>query len=148
MNLKERLMADLQDAMRQGDTVRRDTIRMARAAVINAEIAWQREADDQEVQQVIAQEVKRRVEAIELFRQGGREDLVRAEEAQLAILRAYLPEQLSREQVTEAVRHVVEEMGASGPAQIGPVMRRIMAELRGKADGRMVNEIVREVLTQ
>ncbi len=148
MNLKERLMADLKDAMRQGDAMRRDTIRMARAVVINAEIAWQHEANDQEVQQVIAQEVKRRVEAIELFRQGGRDDLVRAEEAQLVILRAYLPEQLSREQVTEVVRRVVDEMGVTTLAQMGPVMRQVMAELKGKADGRMVNEVVRDVLAQ
>ncbi len=148
MNLKERLMADLRDAMRQGDPGRRDAIRMARAAVINAEIAWQREASDQEVQQVIAQEVKRRVEAIELFRRGGRDDLVREEEAQLAILRAYLPEQLSREEVTEVVRRVIDEMGATGLAQMGPVMRQVMAELKGKADGRMVNEVVRDILAQ
>lgn len=148
MNLKERLMADLKDAMRQGDAMRRDAIRMARAAVINAEIAWQREATDQEVQQVIAQEVKRRVEAIELFRRGGRDDLVRSEEAQLAILRAYLPEQLSREEVTEVVRRIVDEMGATGLDQMGPVMRRVMAELKGKADGRVVNEVVRDTLSQ
>lgn len=148
MNLKERLMADLRDAMRQGDPGRRDAIRMARAAVINAEIAWQREASDQEVQQVIAQEVKRRVEAIELFRRGGRDDLVREEEAQLVILRAYLPEQLSREEVTEVVRRVIDEMGATGLAQMGPVMRQVMAELKGKADGRMVNEVVRDILAQ
>ncbi len=148
MNLKERLMADLRDAMRQGDPGRRDAIRMARAAVINAEIAWQREASDQEVQQVIAQEVKRRVEAIELFRRGGRDDLVREEEAQLAILRAYLPEQLSREEVTEVVRRVIDEMGVTGLAQMGPVMRQVMAELKGKADGRMVNEVVRDILAQ
>ena len=148
MNLKERLMADLRDAMRQGDPGRRDAIRMARAAVINAEIAWQREASDQEVQQVIAQEVKRRVEAIELFRRGGRDDLVREEEAQLAILRAYLPEQLSREEVTEVVRRVIDEMGVTGLAQMGPVMRQVMAELKGKADGHMVNEVVRDILAQ
>ena len=148
MNLKERLMADLKDAMRRGDVTRRDTIRMARAAVINAEIAWQHEASDQEVQQVIAQEVKRRVEAIELFRQGGRDDLVRAEEAQLAVLREYLPEQLSREQVTEVAQRVIDKLGATGPSQMGPVMRQLMAELKGKADGRMVNEVVREILNQ
>ncbi len=148
MNLKERLMADLKDAMRQGDSRRRDAIRMARAAVINAEIAWQREASDQEVQQVIAQEVKRRAEAIELFRRGGRDDLVREEEAQLAILRAYLPEQLSREEVTEVVRRVIDTMGATGLAQMGPVMRQVMAELKGKADGHMVNEVVRDILAQ
>jgi len=148
MSLKERLMADLKDAMRQGDAMRRDTIRMARAVVINAEIAWQREASDEEVQHVIAQEVKRRVEAIELFRRGGRDDLVRAEEAELAVLRGYLPEQLSRDQITQAARRVIDELGATSLAQMGPVMQRLMAELKDKADGRTVNEVVRELLAQ
>lgn len=146
MNLKERLMADLKEAMRRGDTMRRDTIRMARAVVLNAEIAWQHEANDQEVQQVIAQEVKRRLEAIELFRRGGRDDLVRTEEAQLVVLREYLPEQLTREQITEVARRIIDELGATGLTQMGPVMRQVLAELKGKADGRMVNEIVRELL--
>ena len=148
MDLRERLMADLKEAMRQGNAVRRDTIRMARAVVANAEIAWRRQASDAEVLQIISQEVKRRSEAIDYARQAGRDDLIREEEAKIAVLRAYLPEQMTREQVDAVVRRVVAEMGATGLGQMGPVMRLVMSELKGKADGRMVNEVVREVLAQ
>ena len=148
MDLRERLMADLKEAMRQGNAVRRDTIRMARAVVANAEIAWRRQASDAEVLQIISQEVKRRSEAIDYARQAGRDDLIREEEAKIAVLRAYLPEQMMREQVDAVVRRVVAEMGATGLGQMGPVMRLVMSELKGKADGRMVNEVVREVLAQ
>ena len=148
MTLQERLTADLYSAMRQGDTHRKEAIRMVKAAVQNAEIEWKRPASDAEVEGLIAREIKRRVEAIELFRKGHRDDLVASEEIEVAILREYLPQQLSREQVTEVVQRIVSETGASGPAQMGPVMRQVMAELKGKADGRLVNEIVREVLGQ
>lgn len=148
MTLQERLKADLYQAMRKGDTHRKEAIRMIRAAVQNAEIEWQRPVSDEEVQGLIAREIKRRVEAIELFRKGHRDDLVASEEIEVAILREYLPQQLGREQVTEVVQRIVSETGASGPAQMGPVMRQVMAELKGKADGRLVNEIVREVLGQ
>lgn len=148
MTLQERLTADLYGAMRKGDTHRKEAIRMVKAAVQNAEIEWKRPASDEEVESLIAREIKRRVEAIELFRQGHRDDLVAQEEIEVTILREYLPQQLDREQITEVVRRIVSEVGASGPAQMGPVMRLAMAELKGKADGRLVNEIVREVLGQ
>ncbi len=148
MTLQERLTADLYAAMRKGDTHRKEAIRMVRAAVQNAEIEWQRPATDEDVQNLISREIKRRVEAIELFRKGHRDDLVADEEIEVAILREYLPQQLNREQITEVVRRIVGEMGASGPAQMGLVMRQAMAELKGKADGRLVNEVVREVLGQ
>lgn len=148
MNLRERLMADLKEAMRQGDAVRRDTIRMTRAVLANAEIEWRREASDPEVLQIISQEVKRRSEAMDYARQARRDDLIREEEAKIAVLRGYLPELLTRDEVVVVVRRVVTEMGASGPGQMGPVMRQVMVELKGKADGRMVNEVVREVLAQ
>lgn len=148
MTLQERLKADLYQAMRKGDTHRKEAIRMVRAAVQNAEIEWQRTASDEDVQNLIAREVKRRLEAIELFRKGHREDLVAQEEIEVAILQEYLPQQLGREQITEVVQRIVSETGASGPSQMGLVMRQAMAELKGKADGRLVNQIVREVLGQ
>lgn len=148
MTLQERLTADLYNAMRQGDTHRKEAIRMVKSAVQYAEIEWKRPASDAEVEGLIAREIKRRVEAIELFRKGHRDDLVAQEEIEVAILREYLPQQLDREQIAEIVRRIASEMGASGPAQMGPVMRQAMAELKGKADGRLVNEIVREVLGQ
>jgi uncharacterized protein YqeY len=148
MMLQERLTADLYQAMRKGDTHRKEAIRMVKAAVQNAEIEWRRPASDEEVQTLIAREIKRRVEAIELFHKGHREDLVAQEEIEVAILREYLPQQLTREQVSEVVQRIVSETEAHGPAQLGSVMRQAMAELKGKADGRLVNEIVREVLGQ
>ena len=148
MNLKERLMADLKDAMREKDTHRRDAIRMVRAAITNKEIDLQREVTDAEVQQLISQEVKRREEALVMFRQAGREDLVTKEETELGILKGYLPEQLSREEIERVVQGIVAELGARDRSQTGPVMRRAMEELRGRADGRLVNEVVRETLSK
>lgn len=148
MSIKERLDTDLKDAMRAGDAVRRETIRMLRSAVKYAEIEWQREASDEDVQTIVAREIKKRNEAIESFQKGKREDLVAKEQAELNILKQYLPEQLSREQIVEVVQRIVSESGASGISQLGPVMRQAMAQLKGKADGRLVNEVVREVLSK
>ena len=146
MNLQERLLADLHQAMRDKDVPRREAIRMIRAAVQNAEIEWQREASDQDVLDLIAREIKRRLEALEMFRRGGRADLVAAEEAGLHVLQQYLPEQLSREQVVETVQRIVAQLGTTGPSQLGLVMREAMAQLKGKADGRLINEVAREIL--
>ncbi len=148
MGLQEGLLADMQTAMRQGDVARRDTIRMLRAAIHNAEIELQREVTDAEVLQIIARQVKQRNESIELFRQGGREDLVAAEEAQKAILEEYLPDQLSEQEIEEAVQEIVTELGASDMRQMGAVMREAMQRLQGRADGRVVNQIVRDILSQ
>ena len=82
-----------------------------------------------------------------MFRQGGREDLVANEEAQLAVLKAYLPKQLSEEEIREALREIIAELGATGPKQLGPVMREAMQRLKGKADGRLVNRLARELLS-
>jgi len=114
--------------------------------VQNAEIEWQREASDQDVLDLIAREIKRRLEALEMFRRGGRADLVAAEEAGLHVLQQYLPEQLSREQVVETVQRIVAQLGTTGPSQLGLVMREAMAQLKGKADGRLINEVAREIL--
>lgn len=148
MNLKERLMADLKDAMREKDIHRRDAIRMVRAAITNKEIDLQREVTDAEAQQLISQEVKRREEALDMFRKAGRQDLVTKEETELGILQGYLPEQLSHEEIERVVQGIVAELGARDRSQTGPVMRRAMEELRGRADGRLVNEIVRETLSK
>ncbi|MHB1294931.1 MAG: GatB/YqeY domain-containing protein [Anaerolineae bacterium] len=148
MNLQERLVADLQQAMRAKDPIRKDALRLVRTAVQYAEIEWQRTATDSEVQDLIKREVKRRHEAIDLFRKGKRQDLVDQEENLLAVLLEYLPTQLSREQVEEVVRQIVAELGASGPSQTGPVMKQAMTQLKGQADGRLVNDVVREVLSQ
>ena len=148
MSLKERLMTDLQDAMRNKDITRRRAIRLVRADVKNAEIELQREATDEEIIQIISRDMKKRSEAIEMFERGRRPDLVAQERAEMKILTQYLPEQMSREQIAEVLHEIVDALGAEGPSSLGPVMRQAMDQLRGKADGRLVNQIAREILSQ
>jgi len=145
-NLKEKLEADLWQAMKDRDNVKRSTLRLLLAAIKNAEIAKRGSLDNPDILGVVAKEVKQRNESIEAFKQGDRQDLVAREEAEMAILKEYLPRQLSREEVIVEARQVIEEVGAQGPRDKGKVMSRIMAQLKGKADGREINEIVTELL--
>jgi uncharacterized protein len=147
MDLKERLMEDLKQAMRVQDTRRRDTIRMVRSAIKNAEIEMQREADDAKVIELLGREVRMREEALLLFRQGKREDLVAKTDAEIAILQEYMPRQLDEAEIRDAVQRVVDELGASDMRDLGAVMQRAMSELKGRADGRTVNQIAREILS-
>ena len=146
MSLKEQFSADLKEAMRQRDALRRDVLRMALAAFQNAEIASGAALDEDAALAVVAKQAKQRRESIEEFRKGGRQDLVDKEEAELAILATYLPQQVTREEVTAAAREVIEETGASGPSDLGKVMPVLMKRFSGRADGREVNEVVRELL--
>ena len=146
MPLNEQIAADLKDAMRQRDGRRRDVLRLTLAALHNAEIAARDALDEAGVGEVLAREAKRRRESIEAFGKAGRQDLVEKEEAELAVLSPYLPAQLSREEITEAARQVIQETGASGPKELGKVMPVLMQQFRGRADGRTVSEVVRELL--
>ena len=146
MSLKEQLSADLKDAMRQRDERRRDVLRFTLASLHNAEIAARHELDGDEALAVLSREAKRRQESIDEFRKAGRQDLVDKEEAELAILSPYLPQQLSRDEIAQAAREVVQQTGASGPKDFGKVMSALMQQLRGRADGREANEVVRELL--
>lgn len=147
MSLKERLNDELRDAMRQHDDRRRDTLRLVLAAVRNGEIAAVgRQLDDDGVLAVLAKEAKQRRESIEEFRKGNRPDLVEKEEAELAIIAGYLPEQATRDEIVEAARRVVQETGASGPKDLGKVMPVLMQQFRGRAEGREISDVVRELL--
>ncbi|HXF51114.1 MAG TPA: GatB/YqeY domain-containing protein [Dehalococcoidia bacterium] len=148
MSLKERLNQDLRDAMRAGDTRRRDVLRYLLAAVHNAEIDAGHALDDAGVIAVIQRQVKQRRDSIEEYRKGGRQDLVDKEEAEAAILQSYLPAQMSREEVVEAARAAIEELGARGPADKGKVMPVLIERLRGRAEGRLINDVVTELLAQ
>ena len=145
-NLKEKLEADLRQAMKDRNNLKRSVLRLLLAAIKNAEIAKRGSLDNPDVLGIVAREVKQRNESIEAFRQGDRQDLVAQEEAEMAILKEYLPRQLSREEVVIEARQAIEEAGAQGPRDKGKVMSRIMAQLKGKADGREINEIVTELL--
>ena len=148
MSLKDRLMADLKQAMRAKDSVRRGTIRMIRSAVKYVEIDLQREATDEEIVEIIGREVKHRKEAIDLFRQGNRDDLVKERQAEIAILEEYLPEQLSEQGIETVLREIVADLDVQSPDQLGPVMREAMQRLKGRADGALVNQIAREILSE
>ena len=146
MSLKERLNNDLREALRSGDEHRKAALRMVLAAVHNAEIEARGELDDGAILGVLAKEVKQRRESIEEFRKGRREDLVAREEAQLAFIQPYLPQQMTREEIIEAARNVIAEVGARGPADKGKVMPVLINQLRGRADGREINAVVTELL--
>jgi uncharacterized protein YqeY len=147
MNLKENLTEDLKQAMRQGDERRKSTIRLVRAAITNAEIERGEELSDDEVLAIIAKQAKQRRESVTEFAKGGRQDLVDQEEEELQILLSYLPAQMSRDEIEVAARQVIAEVGATSMAQMGEVMRRLMPQLKGKADGSLVNQVVKEILT-
>lgn len=132
--------------MRKQDVPRRSVIRLVLAAVKNAEIAKLAPLDDSEVLGVISKEVKRHHESIEAFKQGNRSDLVAIEEAELAVLNTYLPRQMSRDEIIAEAKQVIQEVGAKGPADKGKVMSKLVAKLRGKAEGREINEVVTELL--
>jgi len=146
MSLKERLNSDLKEALRSGDEHRKAALRMVLAALHNAEIEARAELDDGAILGVMAKEVKQRRESIEEFRKGRREDLVAREEAQLAVIQQYLPQQMTREEIIEAAHNVIAEVGASGPGDKGKVMPVLINQLRGRADGREINAIVTELL--
>ena len=146
MTLKERLAKDLKQAMRDKDERRKVAIRMVSTAVRNAEVEKLGELSDEEVLAVIAKQAKQRRESIAEFRKAGRQDLVDQEEAELEILTAYLPEQMTRREIEDLARQVIEEVGGTDPRQMGPVMRQMMAKVAGRADGRLVNQIVKELL--
>ena len=145
--LKQKLTDDLKQALRDGDKVKRSVIRLVMSAIKNAEIARQAELDDGSILGVIAKEVRQRHESIEAFNQGNRQDLVAQEEAELAILQRYQPEQLTREDVIVEACRVIDKVGAQGPADKGKVMSKLIAQLKGKADGREINAVVTELLS-
>jgi uncharacterized protein YqeY len=151
MSLRQQLADDLKEAMRQQDNTRKQAIRSVIAALKQAETELDSRGqrvslNDDDILALIAKLAKQRQESITEFRRGGREDLVAEEEADLAILQTYLPRQLSREEIEAEARQVIAEVDASGPRDIGKVMKPLMARIKGRADGRVANEIVSELL--
>lgn len=148
MTIQERLFADMKTAMkaREEGKVRLSTIRMVRAAIKNSEIAKGRPLNDDEVLEVLAKELKERKDSIPEFARGGRNDLVEKLEEEISILREYLPEPLSESEIRLLAQETIEEVGASNLRDLGKVMGAIIPKTRGRADGRLVNKIVRELL--
>jgi uncharacterized protein YqeY len=151
MSLREQLASDLKDAMRAQDEVRKRTIRSVIAAIKQAETNLDAKGrrvsvDDDDVLAILAKQAKQRQESITEYRKGGREDLVAEEQAELEILQEYLPRQLTREEIEAEARQAITEVDATGRQDMGKVMRLLMDRLRGRADGKVVNQVVTELL--
>jgi uncharacterized protein YqeY len=144
--LKQKLADDLKQAMRDGDKVKRSAIRLAMAAIKNTEIARQTTLEEGDILGVIAKEIRQRKESIEAFKQGGRQELAAQEEAEMAVLEQYLPQQMSRDEIIAEARRVIDEVGAESIRDKGKVMPQLIARLKGRADGREINEVVTELL--
>lgn len=144
--LSGRIESAMRDAMRARDEQRTQTLRMAMAAAQNQRIALRRELTDDEVVDVLTKQVKQRRESIAMFRDAGREERAAAEEAEARILAEFLPEQLSEDEIEAMVRQAIAETGATASGDLGRVMGRISPQTRGRADGRVVSEVVRRLL--
>jgi uncharacterized protein YqeY len=147
VTLRDRLHTEITAAMRSGDSLRRDTLRMAESAIYNAEKRDRRTYTDDEVAAILAREVKTRRESVEAFRNGGREELAAKEESEIGILGEFLPEQLSDGDLQALVAEAVAATGAASPRDIGKVMGWLAPRTRGRADGRRVSTLVAERLS-
>ncbi len=147
MSLKDQLITDMKEAMKAKQAERLSTIRQLRSAIKNKEIALAQELDDDAVISVIGTLVKQRREAAQMYRDNERPELADKEEAELLVLQAYLPAQLSETELRELVAAVVREVGASSLKDLGKVMPQVMARTKGAADGKLVNQLVREQLS-
>lgn len=149
MNLKEKILADLKEAMKAGEAEKRDTLRLLSSAIKNEEISKIRREgglEDSETVEVIARMIKQRKDSVEQYEKGGRTDLAEKEQHEIAILAAYLPEQLSAEEVKKAVLDIVASLDEAKKNNFGAVMQEAMKQMKGKADGKMVKDIIEETL--
>jgi uncharacterized protein YqeY len=147
MPLKEQLVADLKVALQQKDAPRALVIRYLRNAIQYREKDVGKELDEAAVMEILSRQVRERRESITAFEAGQRHDLVEKEKAELAILEAYLPEQLSQEEILDLARQVVTEVGATTIRDKGKVMSKLMPQIRGKGDGNVANEVVTQLLS-
>ena len=148
MTLRERLKDDTTAAMRSGDALRRDVLRMVQNAVYNIDKSKHTTMSDDEIVGVISREVKTRRESVEAFRAGGREDLATKEEAEIAILRDYLPEAMSDAELQALVDEGVAATGASSARDLGKVMGWLSPKIRGRADGKVASGLVAQALAR
>lgn len=146
MALRDKLKDDLKQALRGRDKTRTSVLRLLLSEIKNAEIAQRESLDDGAVIGVLGREVRRHRESIELFRKGNRSDLVAQEEAELEILMEYLPQQLSREEIVAVARQAIQAVNAVQEKDKGRVMSQLMPQLKGRSDGRLVSEVVSELL--
>jgi uncharacterized protein len=146
--LQIKITEDIKQAMKSGDTLTRDTLRMLLSSVKNAANTKLAPLDEAEVVAVVAKDVKRHLESIDAFKKGNRPDLVSKEEAEMAILQKYMPAQVDRNEIVKVVKEVIAAVGAKGPGDKGKVMQQVMPRLKGKAEGKDINDVVTQLLNQ
>lgn len=146
MQLKQKLHEDLRKAMKTKDEVKTRTLRLIISSIKTLEVEKMAEATDDDVFQILSKETRKRVEAIEAYKKGGRGDLVNEEQRELEIIKSYMPEQLSEQELREMVENVIEETGSSSIKDLGRVMKVLMPRVKGRADGKTVNNIAQKIL--
>lgn len=146
VTLKERLQEDLKTAMKSRDQLRLSVIRLAKAAIMNLEIAKGHELSDQEVIEVLVKETKQRNDAIPEYEKANRADIVDNLQKEIKILYEYLPMQLTETELREIIQVTIHEVGATGKKEMGKVMAALMPKIKGRADGKLVNQIVTSLL--
>lgn len=144
--LKEKLMDDLKNAMKEKNEIKKNTVQMVRAAILQIEKDKGITVEDQKIVEIIAKEVKGKKDALVDFEKGGRQDLIDQTNAEIAILQEYLPKQLSKEEIKVEIEKVISDLGATSMKDMGPVMKEAKARIGASADGRAINEVVRELL--
>lgn len=151
MSLKEQILSDLKDALKSGDVLKRDVLRLLFGVIKNAEIEKKKKEEglnDEEVIEVIKRSIKQRKDSIEQYEKGERSDLAEKEKKELEILSVYLPEQMSEEKVKEEIKKIISSVGAVSQKDFGKVMGMAMRNLKGQADGDVVKKIVEEELSR
>ncbi|GAA0408353.1 GatB/YqeY domain-containing protein [Paenibacillus motobuensis] len=146
MNLSERLNEDMKQAMKSQDKFKLSTIRMVRSTIKNLEIDLKRTLDDNEVLDILSREIKQRKDALQEFEKAGREDLAASARAEVEIIAVYLPKQLTEEEIKVIVQQTIQETGASSKADMGKVMSALMPKVKGRADGKLINQAVQQSL--
>ena len=146
MSIKDKLMADLKDAMKSHNKLRKDVITLIRSAIKQREVDERIELTDEDMLTIISKQLKEKKSSIEDFKKGNREDLVKQTEDEMKILLEYLPKQLSQEDLKEIVKDAIDKENISSMKDIGKLMKAVMPQVKGKADGNAVNKIARELL--
>jgi uncharacterized protein YqeY len=147
MSLEERLIDEMKQAMRSNDKLRLSTIRMIRSNLKNKEIELRRKLDDEDIQRVIQGMIRKGEESVEQFQVGARTDLVEKEKKEIEILKSFLPQPISQEEILRIIDQSIEETQASSLKDLGKVMKSVMPKLGGKADGKVINQLVKERLS-
>ena len=146
MSLSERLNEDMKQAMKSQDKFKLSVIRMIRSSIKNAEIDRRKTLDDNEVLDVLSREIKQRKDSLQEFEKAGRDDLVDNLKKEIAIIAEYMPQPLSEEELKAIVQQTIQETGASSKADMGKVMSALMPKVKGRADGKLVNQLVQQFL--